>query len=124
MNTIQKRFLMFLIGCIGTRSVIALIAKNIRPDLLQWMGILALLPVIGWLYIIITGSRVTGAEVFGDKIWWSNIRIIHATLYALFAYYAINKDAGAWKFLLVDVVIGLLAFVWHHGSAGNFKKLF
>jgi hypothetical protein len=123
MNNIQKRFILFLIGCIGTRSAIAYAAKAVKPDLLRWMGFLAVLPVLGWLYIIITGSRKTGAEVFGDKIWWGDLRIVHATLYTLFAYYAINKDAGAWKFLAIDVVIALLAFLWHHGSAGNFARL-
>jgi hypothetical protein len=123
MNNIQKRFLLFIIGCIGARSAIAYLAKVIRPDLLQIMGFLALLPVLGWLYIIVTGSRETGAEVFGDKIWWGNLRLVHATLYGLFAYYAINKDAAAWKFLAIDVVIGLLAFLWHHGSSGNFSRL-
>ena len=29
MNNIQKRFLLFLIGCIGVRSLFVVIAKNI-----------------------------------------------------------------------------------------------
>lgn len=114
MNTFHKRALLFLIGCIGTRSLLAYIAKIAQPKWLTIMGYIALAPVIGWIYIILTGSRQTGPEVFGDKIWWGDLRIIHATLYALFAYFAINKDPGAWRFLAVDVAFGLLAFLWHH----------
>ena len=116
MSTLHKRFLLFLIGCIGSRTLIAYIAKVAQPRLLTIMGYLALLPVIGWIYIIITGTRQTGPEVFGDKIWWGDLRPIHASLYALFAYYAIHKDSGAWKFLAADVIIGLGAFLWHHFS--------
>ena len=31
MNNIQKRFIMFLIGCIGLRSLFVIIAKYITP---------------------------------------------------------------------------------------------
>ena len=34
MNTIQKRFLLFLIGCIGARSLFVIIAKNISLNYL------------------------------------------------------------------------------------------
>lgn len=74
MNSIQKRFLLFLIGCIGIRTLLVYIAKNIDIDLLQYMGYLLLLPAIGFIYIYLTNSRQTGAEVFGDKIWWNNLR--------------------------------------------------
>jgi hypothetical protein len=46
MNNIQKRFLLFLIGCIGTRSAFVLIAKNIGVNYLPYLGYLALLPAI------------------------------------------------------------------------------
>ena len=44
MNTIQKRFLLFLVGCIGTRLLLVYIAKNIDIKLLKYMGYLLLLP--------------------------------------------------------------------------------
>ena len=66
MNTIQKRFLLFLIGCIGTRSVFVYLAKNANSTYLQYMGYLSILPAIGFFYLFLTGSRKTGAEVFGD----------------------------------------------------------
>jgi len=114
MTDIQKRFALFLIGCIGVRSLLAYTAKNVNDTYLKYMGYVALLPAIGFLYIYITGSRKTGAEVFGGKIWWNNLRPLHALLYFLFAYYAINGDRGAWIFLFIDVCIGLISFLTYH----------
>ena len=123
MNTIQKRFLLFLIGCIGTRSLFVYLAKNANTNYLPYMGYLALLPAMGFIYLFLTGSRKTGPEVFGDKIWWNDLRPVHGLLYLLFAYNAINKKNDAWIYLLVDVIIGLTSFLWFHYLNGDFSKL-
>ena len=114
MNNITKRFLLFLIGCIGTRLLLVYIAKNVNMTLLKYMGYLLLLPAFGFFYIFFTNSRKTGPEVFGDKIWWNNLRPIHGLLYLLFSYNAINGNKNAWIYLLVDVLFGLIAFLAHH----------
>ena len=124
MNTIQKRFLLFLIGCIGTRSLFVYLAKNATEKYLMYMGYLALLPAIGFLYIYFSGARKTGAEVFGEKIWWNNLRPIHSALYFTFAYNAINGNPMAWIYLLIDVIIGLLSFLGHHFYNGDYKMLY
>jgi hypothetical protein len=111
MNTIQKRFLLFLIGCIGTRSLFVYLAKNANKTYLQYMGYLSLLPAIGFFYIFLTGSRKTGQEVFGDKIWWNNLRPIHGVMYFLFAYNAIKGNPFSWVYLLADVIIGLFKII-------------
>jgi len=114
MNTLQKRFLLFLVGCIGARLLLVYIAKNINIKFLKYMGYLLLLPAFGFIYIYLTGTRQTGAEVFGDKIWWNNLRPIHASLYLLFSYNAINGNKNAWIYLLIDVLFGLTSFLTHH----------
>lgn len=114
MTTEMKRILLFLIGCIGTRLFLVYIAKTISLQYLPILGYLALLPTVGFLYFFITGTRTTGPEVFGDKIWWNNLRPVHAALYGTFAYNAIQKNPDSWIFLLADVVIGFAAFVHHH----------
>jgi hypothetical protein len=114
MNTIQKRFLLFLIGCIGTRLLLVYIAKNIDIKYLKYMGYLLLLPAFGFIYIYLTGIRQTGAEVFGNKIWWNNLRPIHALFYLLFSYNAINGNKNAWKYLFIDVLFGLTSFLTYH----------
>ncbi len=123
MDKLQKRFVLFLIGCIGTRVLLAYLAKVIDLEYLPLMGIGALVIGIGFIYIYITGSRKTGVEVGGGRIWWNQLRPIHGALYLIVAYYAINKQRVAWKFLAIDVVIGLIAFLTYHYSQGNFKKI-
>ena len=123
MNNLQKRFLMFLIGCIGVRVLFVIIAKNISPKYLKYLGYLALLPAIGFMYIYLTDSRKTGLETFGQKIWWNNLRPIHALLYLLFAYNAIIGNPQAWIYLLVDVLFGLTSFLIHHSVNGDFGML-
>ena len=75
------------------------------------------------MYIFLTGSRETGAEVFGEKIWWNNLRPLHSLLYFLFAYNAIIGNRNAWIYLLIDVVIGLISFLIFHYKNGDFSKL-
>jgi len=119
MNNLQKRFWLFLIGCIGIRSLFVIIAKYINTKYLKYLGYLALLPAIGFMYIYITGSRKTGAEVFGEKIWWNHLRPIHSILYFLFAYNAIIGNKQAWVYLFADVLIGLSSFLIHHYVNGH-----
>ena len=123
MNTLQERILLFLIGCIGTRTLFVYLAKNASKQNLKYMGYLALLPAIGFLYIYLTGSRKTVAEVFGGKIWWNNLRPIHSLLYFLFAYNAIKGNHFAWLYLLADLIIGLFSFLIFHYYNNDFKHL-
>jgi hypothetical protein len=124
MNATQKRFLLFLIGCIGTRTLLVYLAKNVNKTNLKYMGYLSLLPAIGFFYLFFTGSRQTGAEVFGDKIWWTNLRPVHGLMYLLFSYNAINGNPNAWIYLLVDVIIGLISFLGFHYYNNDFTKLY
>jgi hypothetical protein len=124
MNTTQKRFLLFLFGCIGTRTLLVYLAKNANKVYLKYIGYLSLLPAIGFFYLFLTGSRKTGAEVFGDKIWWNDLRPLHGFLYLLFSYNAINGNQNAWVYLLVDVIIGLISFLSFHYYNNDFIKLY
>ena len=123
MNNIKQRMLLFLIGCIGIRSLFVIIAKYISTNYLKYLGYLALLPAIGFMYIYLTGSRKTGPETFGDKIWWNNLRPIHSVLYFVFAYNAIIGNTQAWIYLLVDVLFGLTSFLIYHYIKGDFDFL-
>jgi len=123
MNHLQQRFLLFLIGCVGIRSLFVIIAKYINTKYLKYLGYLALVPAIGFIYIYLTGTRKTGAEVFGEKIWWNNLRPVHSILYFLFAYNAIIGNKQSWIYLLVDVLIGLISFLIHHYANGDIVKV-
>jgi hypothetical protein len=123
MNNIQKRFLLFLLGCIPTRLAFVYIAKTVSLQYLPIFGYLALLPAIGFIYLYVSGARTSGPETFGDKIWWNRLRPIHALLYLLFAYNAINKIRNAWIYLLYDVILGVLGFFIFHYINNDFKNL-
>ena len=118
MDDISKRIFLFLGGCITTRLLLVYMAYTFAVKNswlhLQVMGFLALIPALGFAIIYLGQYRKTGPEVFGDRIWWNDLRPVHAALYAIFAYMAITKNKHAWKVLLVDVVIGLTAFIVHH----------
>lgn len=124
MKTIQKRFLVFLFGCIVVRFLFVVIAAKVNKKYLPYLGMLSILPAIGFIYIYLGGYRKTGGETFGQKIWWNDLRPVHAILYLTFAYLAINKSSQSYKPLLIDVLVGLLSFLIYHYTIGSFSKLF
>ena len=116
-----KRIYMFLIGCMGARSLLVYLAY--KQSTRFYVSVFTILVAIGFMYIYLTGSRQTGGEVFGDKIWWNDLRPIHSGLYALFAFNAIMGNPNAWIYFLIDVVFGLISFLWFHYSNGDFEKV-
>ena len=124
MNAIQKRFLLFLGGCIPLRLFFVYLAKITPINYLPYLGYIAFLPALGFLYLFITGKRQTGMETQGAPIWWARFRIIHSLFYFLFAFAAINQIRVAYQFLLADVSMGLGLFLWHHLTSGSFSQLF
>ena len=122
-NTLKLRFLLFLCGCIGPRLAFTVISAYSTGVFLKILGIVALFPVIGWMYIMFIEKRDTGFEVFGDKIWWKDLRPIHTLLWTAFSYMAITGNRQAWIVLLIDTLFGLSAFLIHHWRQGNFKLL-
>jgi hypothetical protein len=114
-----RRISLFLFGCIGTRSLLVVLAKEGSKTVLKNMGYIAVLIGLGFVTIYLTGSRKRGAEVFGEKIWWNDLRPLHGSLYLLFGYNAIKGNKNSWKILLLDVVIGLISYVYHHHKKGE-----
>ena len=106
--------LMFLIGCMGARLGWTYAAYRF-PALLPWLGLFALGVSIGFTVIYVKGWRKTGIETGGEAIWWNDLRPVHAFMYGLFAVLAFRGvKEHAWKVLLLDTIIGFLAFVQHH----------
>ena len=117
MTDLMWRNLMFLIGCMGTRFGLALLAYKINPTYLPYMGIVALGVAIGFALIYIKGWRKTGGEVRGSKIWWNALRPVHASLWFAFAIMAFAQNKHAWVPLLLDALLGLVAFTVNRISA-------
>jgi hypothetical protein len=122
MNDFQKRFLMFMIGCLGARSALAYATKIINPDYLPYIGIIILFGAIRFIYLFFTNP--TGPQFLGKDIWWNNVRPLHFVFYLLFAVSAIMKKSYAWIFLLLDVILALVSFLVYHFVINNdFKAL-
>ena len=72
---------------------------------------------------MLIGKRNTGPEVFGGRIWWQKLRPLHTLLWAGFAYYAISGFSSSYRFLAIDTMIGLSAFLFHHYSNGDLPTM-
>ncbi len=115
MNNIQKRLLAFLFGCIPLRFFFSYLAYRLPVPYLAALGYCALLPALGFTIIYFFRLRQTGAEVFGNKIWWNSLRPLHGGLYFVFAYLAITQQQSvAWIPLFVDASVGLFSFLIYH----------
>jgi len=122
----QKRFALFLGGCIPARIGLALIAKYLSSSsssssayayAYKLFGFILLLPAFGFLYLYFTGKRQgPGVETQGELIWWNKFRILHGILYLLFSYNAIFNPSfkSAYLILFLDTFIGLTLFLLHH----------
>jgi len=123
MTPLRIRFLLFIFGCILTRSLFTIFTYYAQGWILKIAGMLAILPVIGWFYIIFVTERNTGPEVLGGTIWWQKLRPIHMLLWGFFAYLAINENRMAFVPLAIDTVFGLVSFLVFHYSNGDLKKM-
>ena len=110
------RAALFLIGCMGARIGAAWAARVAPRDRLPVLGAVAAVIAAGFFIIYAFDLRKTGAEVFGERIWWNALRPVHGTLYATFAILAIQKNESAWIVLAADAALGLAAFVRQHGA--------
>ena len=76
--------LLFLFGCIGTRCLLAYVAKAINPDYLPYMGYVALIISLSFIYLFLFGNKTADGQLewSGDKkIWWNNLRVVHGINY-------------------------------------------
>ena len=115
MNTSMNmnRALAFLMGCLGVRLIIALVAKNLNTTTLKYAAIPAGITGIAFISLYLFDLRKSGFEA-GGKIWWNKLRPIHGVLYLLFACYAYKGEPFAWYVLLLDVIIGLIAWIFRY----------
>jgi hypothetical protein len=112
-----KRIIVFLFGCILTRTILVLMAKNLNKEYLKIMGYLAIPIGVSFWYLYLVGNARADAQLewLGDKkIWWDDLRPVHGSLYLLFAVYAIQQKNCSWIILAADVMIGLIAWLVHH----------
>ena len=114
----KKRVGLFLLGCIPIRLLLVFLVKNISPEYLPYLGSIGLLMGLSFLYLFLFGNKLADGQLAwtGEKyIWWNQFRIFHGLFYLLFAFFAIRKQQTfAWQTLLLDVLVGLVAWTTHH----------
>jgi hypothetical protein len=112
-----KRFLVFILGCIGSRLSLSMIAKYIMIDYLPLLAIITIPISISFMYLYIFGNDVADRQLewLGDKkIWWNQLRPLHSILFMIFSILAMNKLSYSWLILLLDTIIGLISWLIHH----------
>lgn len=123
---LQKRFALFLVGCISSRVALVLLAKYGSPRIRNVLAFFTLFIAIGFFAIYFGDLRKTGLETQGSPIWWNSLRPLHGTFYLVFSLMIFGNlyTKYAWITLAVDVTIGLFAFLYFHLRSGNIQKIF
>ena len=120
----MKRIILFLFGCIGSRSGLAYGLRYVTDETIQIiLGIIMLIIGIGFITIFLFGLRKTGIEVGGGKIWWNILRPLHGILY-IFAASSLMTGGNilASYTIVLDTIFGLLSFIVYHICTNQCKK--
>jgi hypothetical protein len=120
-----ERMLMFYVGCIGSRLLLALIALYIAHSYSPLAEVLGTLMAFGlvsttlvWVLLAIgVFHRDNGLEVFNADLWWKHWRWFHALTYFMAGVLLLNPNrtirAHAWKVLFFDALIGATVYTVH-----------
>jgi hypothetical protein len=107
----RERILYFLIGCMGIRSIIAILPLYIPKKWLPVLGLLILVIGVSFLYLYFSNGRMDAPEG-GGVTWWANYRLIHGLLYLCASIYLIQQKRLAWIPLTIDVLLGFILFLF------------
>ena len=117
-----KIVLLFLVGCIGMRTVLALSAFFVNPEYLPYMGYVGLVVATSFFYLYMHGNKYADGQLkkYGEKmVWWNKYRPIHGVLYLTFGILAIGKNNYSWVPLGLDVIVGLSLWLHHNYNNNN-----
>ena len=69
---------------------------------------------IGVGFLAVWGRRMRAFEstARAGRVWWNDLRPLHAALWLLYAALAARSVPRAWTVLLLDLVVGIAA--WKH----------
>ena len=112
----MDRKTLFLIGCMPVRLSFVAIAYYFFEKKYKYvqyfLGLIGL--IIGFSFIL---SFIKNKKVgfFGGKVWWHNLRLVHALNYIGFGTTALLlKEQPAYMFLLFDAILGLISFITNY----------
>ena len=111
-KTNKKRLSYFFALCILARFGIAALAFFIlsyKPSLYLLPTTIGAVISVGFFYQHLANNRNTGA--FNQKVWWHKMRIVHSILYFIFAILSFNKSVKAPLVVVIDTIIGIIAYI-------------
>lgn len=115
MTPLNKRFALFLLGCIPVRLSFVVLARTLPIQYIKLAAIPALLLATAFFIIFFFKLRKSGPETMGAPIWWNALRPVHGIIWASIAYFAFKENREVvWRLLLFDVIFGLVSFTIHH----------
>jgi hypothetical protein len=119
-NYMNPRIVLFYIGCMGTRALLALWAQNPSETSRTVLTFLLTVIAIGFASIYLFGWRKNAQETFGETnvVWWNDLRPVHAFLYASTAWLLYTRNEQAHLPLILDLWIGFAAT-----TKQNFKRI-
>lgn len=108
----KQRALLFLFACIPARALIAYWVYQYYDKWARGISLILLLVGLGLVFADIRrefgGSTDRGA--FGEKVyWWSSL---HALLYFASSFMVYKANPLAWVPLALDVLAGLMTFLF------------
>lgn len=116
----RRRARLFWLACIPVRASFAaaalLIPLYMTPRLLILVGAAAALAAIGFWSNVIRAARGehTGCGIFGGRVWWERVRVVHAALWTIASTAAFAQAPWAGWVLVADVSVGALAGASHY----------
>jgi hypothetical protein len=111
------RAILFVALCIAIRAGLARWVRGASRSQLWYIGVILLIQSLSFTLIYTYGLRKAGVETFGCPIWWNDMRPVHAIMYAIAAWFAIQGNGRhASTALSVDVIVGMTAFAYFHAK--------
>jgi hypothetical protein len=123
MNSFQLLSLKFLVGCVGARVLFSLVIQFSPALMLPLLCGICVAISVGFTFVWVTGIRQKKGA-FDNTIWWNPLRLVHASIYLLTAWFLYTKKQYlASTVILLDTSIGMLAYLVNHYNNGNLIQL-
>ncbi len=97
--------------CVLVRFLFAYFTKIIKNN--KIISFVTFLLSLSFFYLFLFDLRLNAPEANGIT-WWNIVRPIHGSLFLLFTIYYLKKYEFAYNFLLLDTILGIIFFMFHH----------
>ena len=117
MSNNKKILFIFFFACFPVRLLLAYIVKHLSNKALIYSGYLAIVISLLFIKSYLEYKPNLSIGAFGGKVWWENMRALHASIYLLYGLLSIKKYNKSWIVLLIDAFLGAIAFSYHYRNS-------